>query len=124
MITEEFWQRLSGLRACSRLILVALEERDHDALEHLSRESEETLAVLRPVIEERRAHPDSNEDDERLVEMLEDLKLLNDRIVEELALGREHVRQELGDVRESRLRLVQYRDTVIDREPALVDRDT
>ena len=123
MITTEFWQSLSGLRACSRRILVALEEGDFDALVRLSRESERTLAELRPVIEARMEHPERTEEDELLAEMLEDLRRMNDRIVEELALGRQAVADELGEVRESRLKLVQFRDAAVASEPSHVDRD-
>lgn len=123
MITADFWKTLSGLRACSRRILVALEEGDLDELERLSRESEETLAVLKPVLEERMAHPEHNEDDIRLAEMVDDLKLMNERIVEELEIGKQQIANEIGEVRENRLRLVQYRDAALAKEPQLVDLD-
>ena len=117
--TTRFWERLREVRLCSRRLLVALEEDDVDEVERLSRDAEELLAELKPVIEERLRTSERSEDDEMLGEMLSDLAAMNGRILEELAERTERVRRDLAEVRENRLRLTHFR--AHDRNGARLD---
>lgn len=111
-ITPEFWDQLSQVRTISRLTLNALEENDIDEVERLSRESEELMAQIKPVIEARASATERNEDDMLLKELLVELQKMNDRILEEVVLHRDAAKEELARVRDGKLRLVHYKSNV------------
>lgn len=108
-ITPEFWDKLSQIRTISRLTLNALEENDIDEVERLSRESDQMMSEVKPVIEARAADSERNEDDLLLKELLFELQKMNDRILEEVIIHRDATKKELSMIRESKLRLVHYK---------------
>lgn len=118
-ITPEFWDQLAKIRSISRLVLVALAEDDIEEVERLSRESDRLMTAIRPVVEERARVKEGNEDDV-LRKLLRELGVMNQRILEEIEVRRNEVREELGRVRDSKLRLVHYRNAH-EPEPELLD---
>ena len=120
-LTTRLWERLAEVRSLSRLILVALEEDDVVEVERLARRSDRAMAEIGPRLEARRLDGGGSEDDAMLGEILADLKRMNDRILEELALRAAETRESLGELRHARLRLVHHRHGAT-QEPALLDR--
>ena len=119
-ITPEFWEKLSQVRNLSRLTLNALEEQDIEEVERLSRESEDLMHELKPIIEARSRSEERNDDDVLLKELLLELQKMNDRILEEVTLHRDATLEELKRIRSSKLRLVHYKSN-IKPDPAILN---
>ena len=122
-LTPSFWHRLTSLRSTSRLILVALEESDIAEVKRLSRAMERDLARIKPVIEARVADPNRTEEDGQLAEILEELKGMNDRILEEIAVKSRETLEEVGMLHENRLKLAYYKSSSA-QDAALLNRET
>lgn len=122
-MTTIFWSNLERIRSCSRLVLTAIEQDDIAEVERITKESETLMAEIRPIIEERRQDPNRNEHDEVLFEIVNELKKMNDRIIEELQVRAEETRVEIGRIRENRLKLVHHRPN-LNINPSLLDRQT
>ncbi|MEE9391610.1 MAG: hypothetical protein V3W41_03805 [Planctomycetota bacterium] len=113
--TPEFWDNLQELRKLSQRVLVALEADDLNEVAKLANRSDDLLSDIKPEIDRRCLLGDTE-----LSEVLEGLRRMNDRIVEELDCKRAATAFEIEQTRSSRLQLNRYKSGN-PREPELLD---
>lgn len=112
------WAALARLRDVSRLVLVAIDRDDMDAVSRLAKEADTLVAGVR-------AYQDSSEplcDDAR--GMIEQISAANRRIVDGLRDRMQSTSDELVRTRESRARLKAMKMPHRPATTTLIDRDT
>jgi len=111
------WAGLQRLRSISRLVLVAIEHEDDAGVRRLATEAETIIASLSAL------PPNQDGTPSHLHEALGDIRATNQRVVQALEERAAATREELTQVRETRLRLRSSRmpertttSSVLDRE--------
>lgn len=112
------WAALARLRDVSRLVLVAIERDDLDAVGRLAREADTLVAGVQ-------AYQESDQplcDDAR--ELIEQIAAANRRIVDGLRDRMQSTSDELGRARESRARLKAVKMPNAPAATSILDRET
>ena len=120
-LPPEFWSDLESLRDNSQLVLSALERDDLDEVTRLARESDELMVRVKPGIEARMNAEDRDPSDSDLVELIGELKGMNDRILDGIGQRQQETVGELGRLRGNKTKLRGYKPEH-ERGPVLLDR--